>query len=37
MMIDEIYNSRIGAIIVEELHFQNKFAVKVDTNSGQIF
>ena len=24
-------------IIVEELHFQNKFAVKVDTNSGQIF
>ena len=24
-------------IIVEELQFQNKFAVKVDTNSGQIF
>lgn len=24
-------------IIVEELHFQNRFAVKVDTNSGQIF
>lgn len=24
-------------IIVEELHFQNKFTVKVDTNSGQIF
>ena len=24
-------------IIVEELHFKNKFAVKVDTNSGQIF
>ena len=26
-----------AVIIVEELHFQNKFAVKVDTNSGQIF
>lgn len=24
-------------IIVEELHFQNKFAVKVDNNYGQIF
>lgn len=26
-----------AVIIMEELHFQNKFAVKVDTNSGQIF
>ena len=24
-------------IIVEELHFQNKFAVKVDVDSGQLF
>lgn len=24
-------------LIVEELHFKNKFAVKVDTNSGQLF
>ena len=24
-------------IIVEELHFKNRFAVKVDTNSGQLF
>ncbi|MBR5683986.1 MAG: single-stranded DNA-binding protein [Ruminococcus sp.] len=26
-----------AVLIVEELHFQNKFAVKVDTNSGQLF
>lgn len=24
-------------IIVEEMHFQNKFAVKVDVDSGQLF
>ena len=24
-------------LIVEELHFKNKFAVKVETNSGQLF
>ena len=26
-----------AVLIVEGLHFQNKFAVKVDTNSGQLF
>lgn len=26
-----------AVIIVEELHFQNKFAVKVDVDSGQLF
>ena len=26
-----------AVIIVEELHFQNRFAVKVDVDSGQIF
>ena len=26
-----------GVIIVEELHFQNRFAVKVDVDSGQHF
>ena len=26
-----------AVLIVEELHFQNKFAVKVDVNSEQIF
>ena len=26
-----------AVIIVEELHFKNRFAVKVDTNSGQLF
>lgn len=26
-----------AVIIMEELHFQNRFAVKVDTNSSQIF
>jgi single-stranded DNA-binding protein len=28
---------KTAVIIVEELHFQNKFAVKVDVDSGQIF
>ena len=26
-----------AVLIVEELHFKNRFAVKVDTNSGQLF
>ena len=26
-----------AVLIVEELHFQNKFAIKVDANSGQLF
>ncbi|MDY3214675.1 MAG: hypothetical protein SOW77_05330 [Ruminococcus sp.] len=26
-----------AVIIVEELHFQNRFAVKVDVDSGQLF
>ena len=26
-----------AVIVVEELHFQNKFAVKVDVDSGQLF
>ena len=28
---------KTAVIIVEELHFQNKFTVKVDTDSGQLF
>ncbi len=28
---------KTAVIIVEELHFQNRFAVKVDVDSGQIF
>ena len=28
---------KTAVIIVEELHFQNKFAVKVDVDSGQLF
>ena len=28
---------RTAVIIVEELHFQNRFAVKVDVDSGQLF
>ena len=29
--------NKTDIIIVEELHFQNKFAVKVDVDSGQLF
>ena len=28
---------KTAVIIVEELHFQNRFAVKVDVDSGQLF
>lgn len=28
---------KTAVIIVEELHFQNRFAVKVDADSGQLF
>lgn len=30
-------HDKTAVIIVEELHFQNRFAVKVDVDSGQLF
>ena len=37
--VDSLRNApdKTAVIIVEELHFQNRFAVKVDVDSGQLF